>query len=337
MLLLWYTEEAHSSVKGHLVNGVFDGIITSQGVEYHVEAADKFLQSPSFHSLMYRATDVTPPTAGGCGTKRKLVEKLSRTQSTARPTRDKPGHYGNDRHTRASTANGNRFCQMLIAADHLFLESIGGGSIAAAMSEMVTIVTQVQDIFRVTDFDADGTADGIIPLIARVEVMGLNTPGYRFSNPSLAVGEYLDLWSQINHEEFCLALLFTYRDFSDGVLGLAWVAQATGGNSGGICEERVTLNVGPRYLNTAIVTMLNFGRRQPRSVTVITTAHEIGHNFGSPVSLTLSLCVLCVLCIVCTVHCVYCVYCALCVLCTVHCVYCVLCIVCTVYCALCAA
>ncbi len=289
---IWNTGEPHSSVKGHLVNGVFDGIITSQGVEYHVEAADKFFESPSFHSLMYRAHDVTSP-SGGCGAKGKLMEKLSRIQSTARPTRDKPGRYGNDRHTRASTANGNRFCQMLIAADHLFVDNIGGGSASAAMAEMVTILTQVQEIFRTTDFDNDGTADGIIPLIARVEILNRNDPSYNFGTPTIAVNEYLDRWSQINHEEFCLALLFTYRDFANGVLGLAWVAQATGGNSGGICEDRVTLNVGPRFLNTAIVTMQNFGRRQPRSVTVITTAHELGHNFGSPVSSTLCVCVQC--------------------------------------------
>lgn len=68
------------------------------------------------------------------------------------------------------------------------------------------------------------------------------------------------------------------------MLGLAWVAQPPGGSSGGICEGRVRLSVGERSLNTAIVSYLNYGSRQPRGVVTITVAHEFGHNFGSSVS-----------------------------------------------------
>ena len=86
---------------------------------------------------------------------------------------------------------------------------------------------------------------------------------------------------QVDHTGFCLALLLTYRDFSGGALGLAWVAQPPGGNPGGVCEQRVRISAGERSLNSAIVTFVNFGRRQPRAVTVVTIAHELGHNFGS--------------------------------------------------------
>lgn len=155
---------------------------------------------------------------------------------------------------------------------------------------MIALTSQVQDIYRATDFDRDGTMDGIIPTIARTEILDLNSPGYRFGATTIAVNDFLDLWSQEDHSEFCLALLLTYRDFAQGVLGLAWVAEPAGGNRGGICEDRVRLQVGERSLNTAIVTFLNYGARQPRSVSVITVAHEFGHNFGSPVSyVTLSL------------------------------------------------
>ena len=40
--------------------------------------------------------------------------------------------------------------------------------------------------------------------------------------------EFLDRWSEYDHDQYCLAVLFTYRDFDSGVLGLAWVASVDG-------------------------------------------------------------------------------------------------------------
>ena len=98
--------------------------------------------------------------------------------------------------------------------------------------------------------------------------------------------DYLIKWSELDHSAYCLSLLFTYRDFSGGVLGKAWVAQPEPRVLGGICSPRVFLQERGQLMsfNTALATFLNFGRRVPRKVSTITVMHEFGHNFGSGVS-----------------------------------------------------
>lgn len=45
-----------------------------------------------------------------------------------------------------------------------------------------------------------------------------------FCAENIDVSNFLDLHSRTNYEDFCLSYVFTYRDFADGVVGLAWVA-----------------------------------------------------------------------------------------------------------------
>ena len=48
----------------------------------------------------------------------------------------------------------------------------------------------------------------------------------KFYDANIGVAKFLELNSEINHDDHCLAYVFTYRDFDDGVLGLAWIGES---------------------------------------------------------------------------------------------------------------
>ena len=81
----------------------------------------------------------------------------------------------------------------------------------------------------------------------------------------------------LDFEDVCLAHAFSNRDFCFGILGLAWVGTENP-KGPGICAEGSGKG---EHLNTGISTTRNFGQIVSRQVSVITLAHEMGHNFGS--------------------------------------------------------
>ena len=62
-------------------------------------------------------------------------------------------------------------------------------------------------------------------------------------------------------------------------------SQSHAGAPGGVCQKRQAVGGYNRNLNTAIVSLINFGRYVGHAVSFITVAHELGHNFGSSVSI----------------------------------------------------
>ena len=52
-----------------------------------------------------------------------------------------------------------------------------------------------------------------------------NDPNNPYRDDNIGVGKLLEINSEVNHDDVCLAYVFTYRDFADGVLGLAWVGE----------------------------------------------------------------------------------------------------------------
>ncbi|XP_037090955.1 disintegrin and metalloproteinase domain-containing protein 10-like [Pollicipes pollicipes] len=287
-------------------DGLFDGSVVTASEHFYIEPSSRyFQQAQDFHSLIYRLSDVTHPRqpAGGCASQR-LAERNRTAGDVTRTSPDGDvdewlGHaqlYENLAApvTAGNTANGTRSgsrrrravinnkkttCTMYLQADHLFYEQFG--SEEACIDAMIRHVQQANEIYKTVDFDQDGIQDNIGFMIKRIRVhkpTAVNDVGYRFPG-NYGVEKYLELFSEENYDSFCLAYMFTYRDFEGGTLGLAWTGDLN--QAGGVCEKNGHYRGSKKSLNSGIISILNYGKRVPPAVSHVTFAHEVGHNFGS--------------------------------------------------------
>uniref|UniRef100_A0A8D3CQD6 Disintegrin and metalloproteinase domain-containing protein 10 n=1 Tax=Scophthalmus maximus TaxID=52904 RepID=A0A8D3CQD6_SCOMX len=217
---------------------------------------------------------------GGCADS-SVFDKMKKYQASAMEEPPKAG--SNDpvllRKRRMAQAEKNT-CQLFIQTDHLFFKYYKTRE--AVIAQISSHVKAIDAIYQGTDFM------GIRNISFMVKRIRINTTNvdrdrsnpFRFSN--IGVEKFLELNSEQNHDDYCLAYVFTDRDFDDGVLGLAWVG-APSGSSGGICEKSKLYSDGKKKsLNTGIITVQNYASHVPPKVSHITFAHEVGHNFGSP-------------------------------------------------------
>uniref|UniRef100_A0A8C7P9L2 ADAM metallopeptidase domain 17 n=1 Tax=Oncorhynchus mykiss TaxID=8022 RepID=A0A8C7P9L2_ONCMY len=84
-----------------------------------------------------------------------------------------------------------------------------------------------------------------------------------------------------NASKVCLAHLFTYQDFDEGTLGLAYVAPSRQGIPGGLCSESKVASPNTIYLNTGLTSTKNYGKTILTKEADLVTTHELGHNFGA--------------------------------------------------------
>uniref|UniRef100_A0A669BI53 Disintegrin and metalloproteinase domain-containing protein 10 n=1 Tax=Oreochromis niloticus TaxID=8128 RepID=A0A669BI53_ORENI len=273
-----------------LLYGIFQitGFIQSYHGTYYVEPAERYLEDKDvpFHSVIYHEDDIHYPhkygPEGGCADS-SVFERMKKYQASAVEQPPKEVHTELDtqllRKKRMAQAEKNT-CQLFIQTDHLFYKYYK--SREAVIAQISSHVKAIDAIYQGTDFM------GIRNISFMVKRIRINTTSderdksnpFRFAN--IGVEKFLELNSEQNHDDYCLAYVFTDRDFDDGVLGLAWVG-APSGSSGGICEKSKLYSDGKKKsLNTGIITVQNYASHVPPKVSHITFAHEVGHNFGSP-------------------------------------------------------
>eukprot|EP00117_Sycon_ciliatum_P034655 scpid31570/ scgid26409/ Disintegrin and metalloproteinase domain-containing protein 10; CDw156; Kuzbanian protein homolog; Mammalian disintegrin-metalloprotease len=292
-----------SSVAGTVANGKFHGVIQTKEDRFHIEPSRRYFDNPEFHSIVYKASDVEF-SGDSCGASHELRHWMENMQNSGERQLNasyaKQAKEQEEHHHRQRRAPNSEYveCRIKIAGDHLFSQQVAKeegidlatdktGVRSAVARVLGRYVMNVNLIYTTTNFikSSDGN-EGITFAIRTVQVYVLssetsNSLGSGLSAQLVGVDRFLDLWSQRNLTDFCLAYLFTNRDFDNGVLGLAWVGSA-GNSAGGVCDKYQRYSDGfMKTLNTGIVTTLNFGKQVAREVSYLTFAHELGHNMGS--------------------------------------------------------
>ncbi|GFS17062.1 disintegrin and metalloproteinase domain-containing protein 10 [Elysia marginata] len=173
-------------------------------------------------------------------------------------------------------------CPLLLVADHMFYKFVGNGNVLDTINQMLNLINRLDSMFRSTDFNGDGWADNIGFLVKRVLVLNATGGGYKMiTKPDTTSAEYLGEFSLNDFSQYCLAIAFTFSDFS-GTAGSAYVAYSDGSSAGGICQKPVEIDSQNISYNSIVLTYLLDGKRRTEMEVLLTLAHEIGHSFGAP-------------------------------------------------------
>uniref|UniRef100_A0AAQ6ACN2 ADAM metallopeptidase domain 17a n=1 Tax=Amphiprion ocellaris TaxID=80972 RepID=A0AAQ6ACN2_AMPOC len=191
-------------------------------------------------------------------------------------------------------------CPLLLVADYRFFKHMGRGQESVTLNYLIELIDRVDDIYRNTSWDEEFKGYGvqIHQIIINKEPTkppsgqdGLRWVHYNMENSPVAGKEVWDVKKLL--EQFssdmadkasavCLAHLFTYQDFDEGTLGLAYVAPSKPQALGGLCPKRKnTWLPKPSYLNTGLTSTKNYGKTILTKEADLVTTHELGHNFGA--------------------------------------------------------
>lgn len=277
---------SHASV--HVEHGIITASIATKDDTYIIEPAWRHIsESGNQHMISYRHSDVKSNLTNPQGDPKKKQFSFCGHDSHHSPvlyTKDgKAPDMSSSRRRRALPTKIR--CPLALVADFRFFREMGQSSRRKTINYMIGVIDRVDGIFQNTEWSNEYKGYGFE--IEEVIVHEKPTQGFHYNmetagNKPWSIKSLLNAFSRNSEwQKYCLAHLFTYQDFADGVIGLAYVGNPNRNAVGGICTQRYFTNNTWLYLNTGLSSSVNWDRKLLTEEADIVTAHEIGHNFGS--------------------------------------------------------
>lgn len=294
--------EEHSRVQAHIDDHEFSARILTDEAEFNIEPLWRFSTAPpDGRLLVYRSEDIRnlsrlhqssvcgyvssdPSLLLPLGVREGLTERGQQSESERRSKRQVHDHRKNT-------------CPLLLVADHRFFRHMGRGEESTTLNYLIELIDRVDDIYRNTSWDEEFSGYGVQIQQIIIEKSATEVvPGQTHYNMEGSPVEGRDVWDVKKLlEQFsvdiaekasnvCLAHLFTYQDFDEGTLGLAYVAPAKPEIPGGLCSKPCPISSNKQtaiYLNTGLTSTKNYGKTILTKEADLVTTHELGHNFGA--------------------------------------------------------
>ncbi|XP_076604268.1 disintegrin and metalloproteinase domain-containing protein 17a isoform X2 [Chaetodon auriga] len=302
--------EENSRVQAHIEGDEFSAHILTDEAEYNIEPLWRFTDSPNDGRLLvYRSDDIKNlsriASPKVCGYIHAEAQDL--LPQTARRDWDRQEEVGQEkgyhhREKRQAHDHKKNTCPLLLVADYRFFEHMGRGQESVTLNYLIELIDRVDDIYRNTTWDDEFKGYGvqIHQIIINKEPTkpppghpGTGWVHYNMEDSPVSgkkvwdVKRLLEQFSSDladNASTVCLAHLFTYQDFDEGTLGLAYVAPSKPQALGGLCPKPYYPSHSvkkPSYLNTGLTSTKNYGKTILTKEADLVTTHELGHNFGA--------------------------------------------------------
>uniref|UniRef100_A0A8D3DH78 ADAM metallopeptidase domain 17a n=1 Tax=Scophthalmus maximus TaxID=52904 RepID=A0A8D3DH78_SCOMX len=301
--------EENSRVQAHIDGDEFSAHILTDEAEYNVEPLWRFTDTPTDGRLLvYRSEDiknlsriVSPKVCGYVH-----AEDMDLLPQTERRDRGGPEveqkNETHHREKRQAHDHKKNTCPLLLVADYRFFKHMGRGQESVTLNYLIELIDRVDDIYRNTTWDDEFKGYGvqIHQIIINKEptrppsgYAGIGWINYNMENSPEGEKEVWDVKRLLeqfssdlagNASTVCLAHLFTYQDFDEGTLGLAYVAPSKAQALGGLCPKPYYPSHSvkkPSYLNTGLTSTKNYGKTILTKEADLVTTHELGHNFGA--------------------------------------------------------
>ncbi|KAJ7989151.1 hypothetical protein DPEC_G00316540 [Dallia pectoralis] len=294
--------EENSRVQAHMDGDEFSAHILTEEAEYNVEPLWRFTEGPSDGRLLvYRSEDIRNfsrlASPKVCGYVHAGSDNLLPRSNGVTETHDESLH----REKRSNHNPKKNTCPLLLVADHRFFKHMGRAEESITLNYLIELIDRVDDMFRNTTWDNQFTGYGVQIQQIIINKEPTRAPvsagkGWSHYNMMGSPVEGKDVWdvkkllekfSQDiagNASLVCLAHLFTYQDFDEGTLGLAYVAPSKENALGGLCPKPYYPSSSvktPSYLNTGLTSTKNYGKTILTKEADLVTTHELGHNFGA--------------------------------------------------------